>query len=72
MNARIHARHMREDGGATYSVHYAVTTLGTVMLEICGACHHIVTTCEHSQRKWEETPEGGEALLCRLCKVDGT
>lgn len=73
MNARLHTQHMQEDGGASYSVHYAlIPDLGTVMLEVCGACHYIVTTCEHSQRRWQETSEGKEALLCRLCKVDCT
>lgn len=73
MNAQRHAQHVQADGGASYSVLYAlVPDLGTVMLEICGMCRYIVTTCEHTQKRWQETSEGEEALLCRLCRIDCT
>lgn len=76
---RAHELHMIDDGGASYSLHYVVVEgLGTVTLEICGACSYVMASCLHTQNEWTGVPDpddldgGTERLLCRLCKIDGT
>lgn len=62
-----HVAHVAADGHWTASVSYLDGPEGSVWLEWCDACPHLVVACEHLKCSWDPT---GTVLICGLCGED--